>query len=44
MLLLKKKKLENVDLLLDYIRDVVNGDKTNREGHANFFTWIMTPI
>lgn len=34
MLLLKKKKLDNVDLLLDYIRDVVNGDKTNREGHA----------
>lgn len=33
-LLLKKAKLESSDLLLEYSRKVVLGDKTNREGHA----------
>lgn len=33
-LLLKKAKLESSDLLLEYSKKVVLGDKTNREGHA----------
>lgn len=33
-LLLRKIRSENYDLLLSYIDEVKNGDKTNREGHA----------
>lgn len=34
-LLINKYKLENYDLLLQYVGDVKSGDKTNREGHAS---------
>ncbi len=33
-LLLKKKKSDKYKLVLSYIDEVVDGDKTNREGHA----------
>lgn len=32
--LLKKIKSENAELLVDYLKEVKVGDKTNREGHA----------
>lgn len=34
MQLLKKTKSESLELLLSYISDIKEGDKTNREGHA----------
>ncbi len=35
MLLLKKIKSSNYDLLLSYINEISDGDKTNREAHAS---------